>query len=56
MSLVQIKHFWDYMGSKVIVRGKSNKEIFEFMSRKKIEKILGSSRCTKTRDYTIHTV
>ena len=29
MSLTQIKHFWDYMGSKVIVRGKSNKEIFD---------------------------
>ena len=29
MSLTQIKAFWDYMGSKVIVRGKSNKEIFD---------------------------
>ena len=29
VSLTQIKHFWDYMGSKVIVRGKSNTEIFD---------------------------
>ena len=29
VSLTQVKDFWDYMGSKVIVRGKANKEIFE---------------------------
>jgi len=29
VSLTQVKNFWDYMGSKVIVRGKKDPKVFE---------------------------
>jgi len=29
MSLTQIKHFWDYLGSQIIVRGKKDPKIFD---------------------------
>ena len=34
MSLKQIKDFWDYMGSKVIVRGKSRQRNFDTWIKK----------------------
>ena len=59
VSLTQVKNFWDYMGSKVIVRGKKDPKVFEgwlkedYTVDKLISKGLLKPECKQYTDFDL---